>query len=219
MGADHRRHLPRHYSTWTTVGWLALIILIPFIGAIIYWLVRKPTADELEQAYRAEADFRRGCESAALMTAPRRQLLLYRFDKGAQFEGQLLGALERLEAGRSLRVVDTLFVGRDAATGELAAVELRRAGAGGIVAPLVSFRLDAAERRRATERALAGEASDLVRALGDALEPGEGVAAVLVAHVWAATLRRRGRPDGRHAARERLRGGRDARRARAAAGR
>ena len=49
----------RHYSTWTTVGWLALIILIPFIGAIIYWLVRKPTADELEQAYRAEADYRR----------------------------------------------------------------------------------------------------------------------------------------------------------------
>ena len=50
----------RHYSTWTTVGWLALIILIPFIGAIIYWLVRKPTADEVEQAYRAETDFRRG---------------------------------------------------------------------------------------------------------------------------------------------------------------
>ena len=122
------------------------------------------------------------------MTTPRRQLLLYRFDERRQFEGQLLGALERLEAGGALRVVDTLFVGRDAATGELAAVELRRVGAGGIVAPLVSFRLDAAERRRATERALAGDAADLIRALGDALEPGEGVAAVLVSHVWAATL-------------------------------
>ena len=50
----------RHYSTGATIGWLALIILIPFIGAIIYWIVRKPTQDELEQAYRAEADFRRG---------------------------------------------------------------------------------------------------------------------------------------------------------------
>jgi hypothetical protein len=119
---------------------------------------------------------------------PRRQLLLYRFERGAQFEGQLLGALERLEAGGGLRVLDTLFVGRDAATGELAAVELRRVGAGGIVAPLVSFRFDAAERRRATERALEGDAGDLIRGLADTLAPGEGVAAVLVAHTWAATL-------------------------------
>ena len=46
----------------------------------------------------------------------------------------------------------------------------------------------AAERRRATERALEGDAGDLIRALGDLLAPGEGVAAVLVSHVWAATL-------------------------------
>jgi hypothetical protein len=50
----------RRYATWTTIGWIALILLLPFIGAIIYWLVRKPTADEVEQAYRAESDFRRG---------------------------------------------------------------------------------------------------------------------------------------------------------------
>jgi hypothetical protein len=122
------------------------------------------------------------------MATPRRQLLLYRFDGGAQFEGQLLGALERLEASGALRVLDTMFVGRDPANGELAAIELRRAGAGGIVAPLVSFRFDAAERRRATERALEGDAGDLIRALGDSLAPGDGVAAVLVSHEWAATL-------------------------------
>ena len=122
------------------------------------------------------------------MTTPRRQLLLYRFDSNAHFEGQFLGALERLEAGGALRVVDTLFVGRDPTSGELAAIELRRVGAGGIVAPLVSFRLDATARRRATERALEGDARDLIRALADALAPGEGVAAVLVAHAWAATL-------------------------------
>jgi hypothetical protein len=81
-----------------------------------------------------------------------------------------------------------MFVGRDPANGELAAIELRRAGAGGIVAPLVSFRFDAAERRRATERALEGDAGDLIRALGDSLAPGDGVAAVLVSHEWAATL-------------------------------
>ncbi|HEX6023344.1 MAG TPA: PLDc N-terminal domain-containing protein [Solirubrobacter sp.] len=51
----------RHrYSTGATIGWLVLILLLPFIGAIIYWLVRKPTAQEVEQAYLAETDFRRG---------------------------------------------------------------------------------------------------------------------------------------------------------------
>jgi hypothetical protein len=50
----------RHYSTGATIGWIALVIVLPFIGAIIYWLVRKPTEAEVEQAYRAEADFRRG---------------------------------------------------------------------------------------------------------------------------------------------------------------
>ena len=122
------------------------------------------------------------------MTGPPRQLLLYRFDGGARFEGQLLGALERLEAGGTLRVVETLFIGSDAQTGELAAVELRRVGAGGIVAPLVTFRLDEAERRRTTERALAGESADLIRSVAAMLAPGEAVAAVLVAHLWAATL-------------------------------
>ncbi|HEX6023343.1 MAG TPA: hypothetical protein VFZ00_15210 [Solirubrobacter sp.] len=122
------------------------------------------------------------------MASAPRQLLLYRFDGGAAFEGQMLGALERLESGGALRVLETLFVGRDAASGELAAFELRQAGAGGIVAPMVSFRFDPRERSRATQRALDGDAAELVRELAETLEPGEAVAAVLVAHLWAATL-------------------------------
>ncbi len=122
------------------------------------------------------------------MTTPRRQLLLYRFDDGSSFEGQLLGALERLEASGALRIAETLFIGSDPETGELAAVQLRRVGAGGIVAPLVSFRLDGEERRRATERALASDSAELIRVVAASLAPGEAVAAVLVTHVWAATL-------------------------------
>jgi hypothetical protein len=52
----------RRYSTWTTVGWLALIVVLPFIGSFIYWGVRKPTAAENEQAYLAEADMRHSAE-------------------------------------------------------------------------------------------------------------------------------------------------------------
>lgn len=49
----------RHYPPWTTVGWLALIVILPFVGSLIYWAVRKPTRDEAEQEYLAEAELRR----------------------------------------------------------------------------------------------------------------------------------------------------------------
>ncbi len=49
----------RHYSGWTTVGYLALIVILPFIGTMIYWSVRKPTQEEAELEYRAEAELRR----------------------------------------------------------------------------------------------------------------------------------------------------------------
>jgi hypothetical protein len=49
----------RHYSGWTLVGWLALIVFLPIVGSIIYWFARKPTREEAEQQYLAEADRRR----------------------------------------------------------------------------------------------------------------------------------------------------------------
>jgi hypothetical protein len=49
----------RHYSGAAKAGWLALIVLLPFIGALIYWGVRKPTPGEVEQQYLEEAELRR----------------------------------------------------------------------------------------------------------------------------------------------------------------
>jgi hypothetical protein len=116
-----------------------------------------------------------------------RQLLLYGFGPDADFEGRLVGALERLESGGALRILDVLFVRRDAQSGDIVAVDLHGDGAGGVVAPLLNFRLDEAERSRATERALRADA-DIVRELGAALEPGAALAAVLVDHVWSGAL-------------------------------
>lgn len=48
----------RHHSAWTTVGWLALIVVLPFVGSLIYWTMRKPTREETDQAYIAEAELR-----------------------------------------------------------------------------------------------------------------------------------------------------------------
>jgi hypothetical protein len=123
------------------------------------------------------------------MTTPPAQLLVYRFSTN-NFEGRLVGALERIEAGGALRILDVLFVGLDPATGEIFAIDLHGSGAGGMVAPLVGFRLDVGERRRATRRVLASDhaAAELIRALGATLEPGDAIAAVLVGHEWARAL-------------------------------
>ena len=123
---------------------------------------------------------------------PSAQLLAYGFGPGADFEGQLLGALERIESGGALRILEALFVTTDAESGELVAIDLQGEGAGGIVAPLLSFRLEPAARRRATERALSpggsGLSGESLRELGRALDPGASVVAVLVEHRWTRAI-------------------------------
>jgi hypothetical protein len=120
------------------------------------------------------------------------ELLLYGFAPGCDFEGRLVGALERLESGGALRIIEAVFVHRDAATNELAAIDVPGDGAGGIAGPLLGFRLDARDRARATKRALGdrpkGVPGATLRALGERLEPGAAVAGVLIEHRWRATL-------------------------------
>jgi hypothetical protein len=119
------------------------------------------------------------------------QLLVYAFGSDASFEGRLVGAIERIESGGALRVLETLYVRREREGGELTAFDLRGRAGGGLTAPLLSFRLDAAARRRATERALAGRGGvkgETLRELGDGLEPGTALAAMLVEHTWARAL-------------------------------
>jgi hypothetical protein len=53
----------RHYSGGTTVGFVALVTILPFIGSAIYWAVRKPTQAETDRAYRGAAETRRSAES------------------------------------------------------------------------------------------------------------------------------------------------------------
>jgi hypothetical protein len=126
---------------------------------------------------------------ALLVTLPHTQLLLYAFGPDAEFEGQLVGALERLESGGALRILDVLFVRRDRQSDEVVAVDLHGDGGGGVVAPLLAFRLDEAQRRRVTAQALGpGAAAEVLRELGATLEPGAALAAVLVEHVWGRAL-------------------------------
>jgi hypothetical protein len=122
-----------------------------------------------------------------MSTPPPVQLLTFAFGPEAAFEGQLLGAVERLESGGTLRVLQVVFVRRDE-DGVVSAFAHRGGTAGGIVGPGLEFRLDEGERRRATRQALTGSAGARVRELGDELAPGGAMAAIFVEHRWLADL-------------------------------
>ena len=117
-----------------------------------------------------------------------RQLLVYRFEPGGRFEGQLVGALERVQSGGAVRVVDVLFVLREPDSGELTAASLRAGASGGMVGDLLDFRLDPGARAAATERARSGPEAAIVEALAPTLAAGGAIAAVLVEHAWAGAL-------------------------------
>ncbi|WP_163541125.1 hypothetical protein [Occultella kanbiaonis] len=115
---------------------------------------------------------------------PRVQLLAYRFGTRTPFEGQVVGALERLEAEGAVRVLDVLFVWRDADSGEIFGAGAHGGPGGGNLAQLLTFRLDPAERRRSSRSVPA----DLLAGLGATLTAGESVIAVLLAQAWARHL-------------------------------
>ncbi len=124
------------------------------------------------------------------MTGPR-QLLVYEFGPDAEYEGRLVGALERIEAEPASRVLDGLYVGVDADTAALEAIDLRSAGSSQAVARLLTFRLDPSARRRATERALGDSGSvpaATLRELAGALEPGGALVALLVERIETGEL-------------------------------
>ena len=49
----------RHLGAGKTAGWLIIVILLPFIGAIAYWIVRKPSSEEVDHSMQVERDMRR----------------------------------------------------------------------------------------------------------------------------------------------------------------
>jgi hypothetical protein len=122
------------------------------------------------------------------MTTGPRQFLAFKFGSGSNFEGQLVGALERIESGGTVRVLDGLFVAREPDSGELSAIALSDSPPSRMTSRLLGFRLDAKDRRAATRKALDGEAGEAVRSLAVMLSPGSAIAAVLLEHTWADAL-------------------------------
>jgi cbb3-type cytochrome oxidase subunit 3 len=39
----------RHLGASRTIGWILLVTVLPFIGAVVYWALRKPGQEEIER--------------------------------------------------------------------------------------------------------------------------------------------------------------------------
>jgi ABC-type phosphate transport system permease subunit len=50
----------RHGGGWATAGWVLLVVILPFVGSLIYWVTRKASPQEVEAAYRSDRDLHRG---------------------------------------------------------------------------------------------------------------------------------------------------------------
>lgn len=120
------------------------------------------------------------------------QLVAVAFGPDANFEGRVLEELERLEQAGTIRLLDLLFVARDAEDGDLVALGYQGESLGGIVGALLGFDFEGVEPSNgavATDTEAFGLGEAEVLALASALAPGQAAAFMLFEHVWARALK------------------------------
>lgn len=44
----------RHLGRGRTAAWLLLVLILPFVGAVLYWARRRPSREEAEAQYDAQ---------------------------------------------------------------------------------------------------------------------------------------------------------------------
>jgi hypothetical protein len=122
------------------------------------------------------------------------QLLAVGFDPDARFEGRIMEELERLERQETIRILDLLFVGKDAETGDLLALDYQGEELGAIVGALLGFDFeDDDEQSGGPMEGAQGHAFGLsqkeIRGIAASLHPGDSAGFLLVEHVWARDLK------------------------------
>jgi hypothetical protein len=70
------------------------------------------------------------------------QLVAIGFPPDAEFEGRIMDELARLESHETIRILDLLFVGKDAETGDLIALDYQGEDLGAIVGALLGFEFE-----------------------------------------------------------------------------
>jgi uncharacterized membrane protein len=122
------------------------------------------------------------------------QLVAIGFPPDAEFEGRIMAELERLERHETIRILDLLFVGKDAETGDLLALDYQGEDLGAIVGALLGFEFeDDGEQPGGTTEVIRGHAFGLSQSemqdMAASLKPGNSAGFLLVEHVWARDLK------------------------------
>jgi len=122
------------------------------------------------------------------------QLIAVSFPPEANFEGRIMAELGKLEGSGTIRILDLLFVSKDAESGDLLALDYQGEELGAIVGALLGFEFDEESQPPVLATGDGGHAFGLSReeieATGESLEPGQSAAFLLVEHVWARDLKR-----------------------------
>ena len=120
------------------------------------------------------------------------QLLAIGFDEDARFEGRIMDELTNLERHETIRILDLLFVGKDAETGDLLALDYQGEELGAIVGALLGFDFEGEEPSEVSsfEGHAFGLSQSEIQGIAASLEPGTSAGFVLIEHVWARDLKR-----------------------------
>jgi hypothetical protein len=120
------------------------------------------------------------------------QLLAVGFDPDARFEGRIMDELANLERHETIRILDLLFVGKDAETGDLLALDYQGEDLGAIVGALLGFDFEGEQPSEVSE--IEGHAFGLskreIQGIAASLKPGSSAGFLLIEHVWARDLKR-----------------------------
>ena len=127
------------------------------------------------------------------------QLLAIGFDQDARFEGKIMDELANLERHETIRIPDLLFVGKDAETGDLLALDYQGEELGAIVGALLGFDFEGEQPSHEVSE-IEGHAFGLsqreIQGIAASLKPGSSAGFLLIEHVWARELKRAIRETG-----------------------
>jgi hypothetical protein len=122
------------------------------------------------------------------------QLLAVGFGPESKFEGRVMAELASLESRETIRILDLLFVQKDAESGDLVALDYQGEDLGAIVGALLGFEFEVQDTASGDGVAAGSHAFGLSReqieAIGASLEPGHSAGILLIEHVWARELKR-----------------------------
>lgn len=121
------------------------------------------------------------------------QIVAVGFGPDARFEGRIMEELAKLELLGTIRILDLLFVQRDAESGDVIALDVQGDELGGIVGALLGFEFEGDGDAPATagggHRAFGLTTSD-IQDVAAGLEPGHAAGFLLVEHLWARDFKR-----------------------------